>query len=626
MKKVFKRLVAMALATVMVVSTLTVVAADEWTWTQGTLSEELKFGDVNNDGAVTSEDVLELLKLITGIYSMKTMHYNSADINKDEKVSVRDGLLLLQNIAKLRDDGLGYENNLKDITYYVPESFKEGNEMLTSEKPLAFYGADGYGKYTTGGRGGRVIYVTNLNDSGEGSFRAAAEASGKRIIVFRVSGVIYLNSTLRVQGDCTIAGETAPGDGITVANAGIQLRGDNIIMRYISSRPGDQKGDQPDGIDVKAISDAIVDHCSTSSAVDENLSIAAGSDSDGNQTVCNRVSVQWCVISESITHSPNNGKRHGMGSIITSGFDGKISYHHNFLSNNSSRNPVIGTITTDKTDPLGTNFELANNVVYNWLGGNASKTAAPNTSEDKGGDSSYVNSEGSFIHRSINRINILNSYYKEGPDSDAGSNFLSEGGMGTTMYFTGNMMNGVMPEDQFSMIDFTNDVLQHDDNPYFTDHGEYLTKDNYWITERFDDTVLTHLQSAETAKDDILKYVGNSRSRDTFDTAYMEQFENGTGGLVDQIFESAGWIYGTPEVNVGTEYYKFVQANYPKRASYPAYTDTDMDGMSDAWEDFMGLNKNDAADGAASYNGSEYTNLDVFLQFLVENPDAAIAK
>lgn len=610
MKKVFKRLVAMALATVMVVSTLTVVAADEWTWTQGTLSEELKYGDVNNDGAVTSEDVLELLKLITGIYSMKTMHYNSADINKDEKVSVRDGLLLLQNIAKLRDDGLGYENNLKDITYYVPESFKEGNEMLTSEKPLAFYGADGYGKYTTGGRGGRVIYVTNLNDSGEGSFRAAAEASGKRIIVFRVSGVIYLNSTLRVQGDCTIAGETAPGDGITVANAGIQLRGDNIIMRYISSRPGDQKGDQPDGIDVKCISDAIVDHCSTSSAVDENLSIAAGSDSDGNQIVCNRVSVQWCVISESITHSPNNGKRHGMGSIVTSGFDGKISYHHNFLSNNSSRNPVIGTITDESTDTLGTNFELANNVVYNWLGDNGSKTA-PN---DENGE-----------YMSINRINILNSYYKQGPDS-TGANLLSEGAMGSTMFISGNMMNGIMPEDQVSLISFTTDVQAHDDNEFYTKYGKYLKLEDYLMEGRHPDTVYEHLQSAETAKDDILKYVGNSRSRDTFDTAYMEQFENGTGGLVDQIFESAGWIYGTPEVNVGTEYYKFVQANYPKRASYPAYIDTDMDGMSDAWEDFMGLNKNDAADGAASYNGSEYTNLDVFLQFLVENPDATIAK
>lgn len=610
MLRKIKMILSAIMVGVMVVSNLSIASAEEWTWTQGTLSEELKYGDVNNDGTVSADDALELLQLLVGTYSIKTMHYNSADINKDDKISIRDGLLLVENLAKIRNDGLGYENNLKDITYYVPESFTEGGEMLLSEKPLAFYGADGYGKYTTGGRGGRVIYVTNLNDSGEGSFRAACEATGPRIIVFRVSGVIYLSKGIGVNGDCTIAGETAPGDGITLANAGIQLKGDNIIMRYISSRPGDQKGDQPDGIDVKAISDAIVDHCSTSSAVDENLSIAAGADSEGNQTVCNRVTVQWCVISESITHSPNNGKRHGMGSIITSGFDGKISYHHNFLSNNSSRNPVIGSITDESTDTLGANYELANNVVYNWLGDNGSKTS-PN---DENGE-----------YMSINRINILNSYYKQGPDS-TGANLLSEGAMGTTMHISGNMMNGEMPEDQVSLINFTNDVKQHEDNAFYTKYGKYLKLEEYLVNERLSDSVYAHLQSAETAKEEILKYVGNSLSRDTFDTAYMEQFVNGTGGLVNQIFESAGWVYGTPKTNVGTEYYNEIQKSYPKRASYPAYTDTDEDGMSDAWEDFMGLEKNNAEDGAASYKGSEYTNLDVFLQFLVENPDATIAR
>jgi len=229
-----KTVVAVSLAIVMSLSSIIISSADEWTWTQGTLSEDIKYGDVNNDGNITIEDVLEFLHLVTGKYSVKTMHKKSSDINKDGQLTVRDGLMLLQNIAQIRDDKLGCKNNLNDVTYYVPESFTEGGEMLSSDKPLAFYGADGYGKYTTGGRGGRIIYVTNLNDSGEGSFRAACEASGKRIIVFRVSGVIYLSRGIAVNGDCTIAGETAPGDGITLANAGIQLRGDNIIMRYIT--------------------------------------------------------------------------------------------------------------------------------------------------------------------------------------------------------------------------------------------------------------------------------------------------------------------------------------------------------------------------------------------------------
>ena len=138
--------------------------------------------------------------------------------------------------------------------------------------------------------------------------------------------------------------------------------------------------------------------------------------------------------------------------------------------------------------------------------------------------------------------------------------------------------------------------------------------------------MLTHLQSAEKAMEDIMKYSGNSLSRDTFDTAYAEEFKNGEGYLINQIFESSGWIYPAPAVNTGTEYFEEMMQSYPKLASYPAYADTDGDGMSDDWEDFMKLNKNDASDGAGQYLGTEYTNLDVFLQFLVENPDAAISR
>lgn len=585
----------------------TIALADDWTWTQGTLSKELKYGDVNNDGAVSADDALELLNLITGTYSIKTMHYDSGDINKDGRISVRDGLMLVQNLAKIRDDKLGYENNLKDISYYVPESFKEGNEMLSSENPLAFYGADGYGKYTTGGRGGKIVYVTNLNDSGEGSLRAACQMDEKRIIVFRVSGTIFLSRDLDVKGNCTVAGETAPGDGITVANGSFRISGNNVIVRYITSRPGDQTGNQPDGIDVKGVYDVIVDHCSTSMGVDENLSISGG----GLNGVCNRVTVQWCAINESITHSPNNGKRHGMGSIITSGHDGKISYHHNFLSSNSSRNPVVGSIDDSSTDPEGANYELANNLIYNWLGDNASK-------------SSSNDENGKYLH--ISRFNVLNSYFKQGPES-TGNSMFSEGANGSVSYVSGNMMDGIMPEDQQSMVTFTTDVAADPDtNIYYKVSGGYLTPEKYFSIGRFEDSLLTHLQTAEAAKDDIVKYVGNSLSRDTFDTAYVEDFVNGTGKLINQTFESAGWIYGKPEVNTGDKYYSWIVENYPKLASYPAYADTDEDGMSDDWEDFMGLDKNDATDGAASYKGSEYTNLDVFLQFLVENPDAAIAR
>lgn len=580
---------------------------EEWAWTQGTLSQELKKGDVNNDGMVDVKDASEFLNLLVGNYKVHSMHYNSADINGDEKISVRDGLLLVQNLAKIRDDDLGYEDNLKDITYYVPESFSEGGEMLTSDKPLAFYGADGYGKYTAGGRGGRIIYVTNLKDSGEGSFRAACEASGKRIIVFRVSGVIYLSKGISVKGDCTIAGETAPGDGITLANGTLQISGDNVILRYLTVRPGDQAGEEYDGIDIKCVHNVIVDHCSVSAGVDENLSVAAGS----GDKFCNNVTVQWCNINQSITMSPNNGKRHGMGSIVTSGLDGKVSYHHNYLSSNSSRNPMMRSSSNETYDNLGANIELANNVIYNWQGDCGSKTAP---CDDNG------------LYRSIVKINMLNNYYKQGPDS-TDDYMLSESCIGCSLYAAGNMMNGKLIENNMDYIYLEQDVLQNEEeNPYYVQLGMYWKEENYFLKERFADSALSHLQSAEKAMEDIMLYSGNSRSRDTFDVAFAEEFKNGEGHLINQIFESSGWIYPAPSANTGSEYFKEIMQSYPNRASYPAYQDSDEDGMSDAWEDFMGLDKTDKTDGPASFKGTEYTNLDVFLQFLVENPEAAIAK
>lgn len=602
-----KKLGVLILTIIMLLMFGLTVGAEDWTWTQGTLSEELKFGDVNNDGQVATDDVLEMLELIIGNYTIHPMHYNSADINKDGDITVRDGLMLLQNLARLRDDGLGYENNLKGIEYYIPESFLEEGEMLTSDNPLAFYGADGYGKFTTGGRGGRIIYVTNLNDSGEGSFRAAAEASGKRIIVFRVSGVIYLNKGISIKGDCTIAGETAPGDGITLANGTLQISGDNVILRYLTVRPGDQAGEEWDGIDIKCVHNVIVDHCSTSAGVDENLSVAAGS----SEKFCHNVTVQWCNINQSITMSPNNGKRHGMGSIVTSGLDGKISYHHNYLSSNSSRNPMLRSSSNETYDNLGANIEMANNVIYNWQGDCASKTTP---CDDNG------------LYRSIVKLNLLNNYYKQGPDS-TDDIMLSESCLGCTLYASGNMMNGKLIENNLDYIQLEEDVLQNPEkNPYYVQQGMYWKEENYFLPERFEHSMLTHLQSAEDAARDVMKYSGNSRSRDTFDTAYANEFETGTGYLINQIFESSGWIYGEPSTNMGTVYFNEIMGSYPKRATYPAYTDTDMDGMSDDWEDFMGLDKNDPADTSELYWGTQYTNMDVFLQFLVENPDATIAR
>lgn len=606
MKKMVKQLICTSLALLL---TVTPVLADgPSVQPQGKLDTAIKLGDVNNDGSINAEDALEGLRVIAGIYEGQKFHTENGDLNGDGKLSIRDAFSLLENIAGLKDDKLGYENKLSEITYEVPESYKEGSEHL-SAKTLAFYGADGWGKYATGGRGGRVIEVTNLNDSGEGSLRAAVEAKGARIIVFKVSGVIYMNSGLSIRnGDVTIAGETAPGDGITLANCGLSITGSNVIVRYLSIRPGDQKGAAQDGIDICGAKNVVVDHCSVSFATDETLSARPNGSGETYDAVSDNVSVQWCMISESITQSPTIGERHGMGSLIRGAQGAKITYHHNMYTSHSSRNPMMGNYMTEDLDNGNFSAEFINNVVYNWSGGAASKCADADPNGEK-------------LH--VSYFNYINNYYKAGPES-TGNTLFSEGSMGNHMFISGNMMNGVLAEDQKSLVGFTNDVLAHEDNPYYVKSGLVMDKEKYFLSERFANSEMKNIDNAETVGKVVPEYVGNSLSRDCFDTALVDGFYNGEGQLINQTYQAAGWYKGKPEAVSGISYQKWIKDKYPVQASYPGYEDTDKDGMSDSWEDFMGLNKDDAADGKASYKNSEYTNLDVFLQFLVENPEAAI--
>ena len=606
-KKVLKSILAVCVVCTVAVSPI-YAAEGPSVEPQGKLDTAIKSGDANNDGSITADDALECLKVIADIYDGQAFHTTNGDVNKDGKLSARDALMILQNVAGIKDDKLGYENGLTDIEYAVPEAYAEGSDFLNS-RSVAFYGADGWGKYTTGGRGGRIIEVTNLNDSGEGSLRAAIDANGPRIIVFKVSGVIYLNSGLSIRnGDVTIAGETAPGDGITLANCGMGISGTNVIVRYLSIRPGDQNATAQDGIDICAGKNVIVDHCSVSFATDETLSARPGGSGATYSEVSDNVSVQWCMISESITYSPNIGERHGMGSLIRGAQGAKITYHHNMYTTHSSRNPMMGNYMTEDADDGNFSAEFINNIVYNWSGGAASKCADADENGEK-------------LH--VSYFNYINNYYKAGPES-TGNTLFSEGSLGNHMYISGNMMNGVLAEDQKSLVGFTNDVLAHEDNPYYKKNGWVMDQEAYFLSERFANSVMTNIDSAETVGTEVADYAGNSLSRDSFDTALVENFYNGEGKLINQTFEAAGWYKGEPETKSGAAYKKWIQDMYPEQASYPGYVDTDKDGMSDDWEDFMGLDKNNSEDGAASYLGTYYTNLDVFLQFLVENPEAAI--
>lgn len=249
-------------------------------------------------------------------------------------------------------------------------------------QPPAFPGAEGYGSQTPGGRGGKVLIVTNLNDSGRGSLRAAVEAEGPRIVVFRVSGIIDLKSQIRItQPFLTIAGQSAPGDGITLRGYGITVNTHDVVVRHIRSRPGDLSGDEVDGLAIGGNSrNVIVDHCSVSWAVDENLS-PSGAISD--------VTVQWSVISEALNRSVHAKGAHGYGSLVRA--SGGLTMHHNLWAHNSSRNPRLGC---NYGRPPFPRFDIRNNVIYNAGG--------PNVAGD------------TF------EANYVANYHKQGPDSPPG--------------------------------------------------------------------------------------------------------------------------------------------------------------------------------------------------------------
>jgi len=432
---------------------------------------------------------------------------------------------------------------------------------------IAFPGAEGFGKFTTGGRGGRVIEVTNLNDKGTGSLRAAISQKGNRTIIFRVSGTIFLEKPLFLKnGDITIAGQTAPGDGITIANFPLVVNAENVIIRFIRSRLGDQKKTQDDAFSVTNSKNVIVDHCSFSWAVDE----AASFYKNKNTTM------QWCIISESMSKSVHKKGDHGYGGIW--GGD-KATFHHNLLAHHSSRNPRFNGARYFAN--WNEQVDFRNNVIYNW-GFNSSY----------GGDPSELDGAKA-------KINMVNNYYKPGPATKNNEVryrilepfFMKDYGY-SFWYIDGNYMEG---NDDVTKDNWKLGVqsIKEEDKVKIKSPVPF----EYQI-----DTTHTALKAYEL----VLLYAGCKKPNiDSVDSRLINDVKTGTAKFGGSWGKNSGII--DSQVDVG---------GWPILISTLPPIDSDQDGMPDDWETKNGLNPNDFNDGSL-IGADGFSNLEKYLNGLV---------
>ena len=452
--------------------------------------------------------------------------------------------------------------------------------ISAEDKITAFPGAEGGGMYATGARGAQnqeIYHVTNLNDSGSGSFRDAVSKSN-RIIVFDVAGNIELVNALNITGsNLTILGQTAPGNGICIKNNTTGIYGDNIILRYLRFRMGDQLTIEDDSIGGRGHKNIIIDHCSISWSVDECASFYDNTN----------FTMQWCIISQSLKESVHGKGNHGYGGI----WGGEnASYHHNLIAHHDSRNPRIATAgieaaqndVTKQTDLT----DLRNNVIYNW-----------------GGNSAYGGENGA-------PVNIVNCYYKYGPSTDkgkrerifqisakkegdnTGTNNLNCPGWGTDLYVSGNYVYGstTVTADNTKGVDFDSNTKTYG---LWTD--ETITEEEKTVHNRYINDYPIITDTAEEAYEKVISGAGASISRDAVDEQLINDVKNGTGSLINTPSEAGG---------------------YPELSGTKA-KDSDNDGIPNEWEDKNGLDKFDKSD-SLKITPDGYTNLEVYSNALAD--------
>jgi hypothetical protein len=440
------------------------------------------------------------------------------------------------------------------------------------EQAYAFPGAEGFGRNATGGRGGKVVFVTNLNDAGTGSLRAAIQMSGKRYILFKVSGTIILKSSLTIQaGDVTIAGQTAPGDGITIRDYPVTINADNVIIRYLRFRMGDAAMQEGDALGARFHKNIIVDHCSMSWSTDECVSIYANENT----------TLQWCIISESLRNSVHDKGAHGYGGI----WGGKnASFHHNLIAHHDSRNPRLGE-EAGKAFALTDLVDLRNNIVYNW-----------------GNNSAYGG-------EAMN-VNIVNCYYKPGPATSKTERIVSidknktEGtevyNIWGKFYVDGNVLSA---SERATTDNWTYGVF----NQFHSSYGTVSDADKLAMMLasplEISGNVTTH--TAVVAYERVLAYAGASLVRDAVDIRVIENVVKGefsfpgsngsTNGIIDTQADVGGW---------------------PELKSLTPPIDSSGDGIPDNWQIERKLDPL-ASVATGRELSTAYDNIEVYLNSLV---------
>jgi pectate lyase len=429
---------------------------------------------------------------------------------------------------------------------------------------LAFPSAEGFGKYSQGGRGGLVSEVTNLQDAGAGSLRQALSTNinQRRTIVFRVSGTIELLSELRINNDSyiTIAGQTAPGDGICIKNYPLSIgNSHDLIIRYIRFRPGDEQecGDHCDEIDAMSIRSSyniIIDHCSFSWSIDADLDLTVET---GQSTV------QYCILSEALLNSKHPSGAHSMAA----GWDGQhggASYHHNLIASCNSRTPrldsYLGQISGERDL-----IDFVNNVIYNWAGYGT-----------YGGEHADANWQ--------------NNYYRSGPSTGGSTGgkkdqiFQVDGSC--KLFVDGNFVEGYPAVTS----DNSKGIYIQGSKASVSQLDTILKPELYTV-------ISIAMESAEECFNSVLAHAGaSSPFRDSVDHRIIHDVNERTGKLINSPAEVGGW----PILN-----------------SQNAPVDSDHDGMPDEWEILMGFNFSDPEDRNQDHDSDGYTNLEEYLNDLI---------